>query len=84
MRRSTVTRRAPCPAHSVSAVRFGRQQLDLRDPFLHTLVDVLGREFGDAYPEVDLGHTAQTWALIMDRLARFAASGQPQPFFPEA
>ena len=40
--------------------------------------------FGDAYPEVDLGHTAQTWALIMDRLARFAASGQPQPFFPES
>jgi hypothetical protein len=24
--------------------------------------------FGDAYPEIDLGHTAQTWALSLDRL----------------
>jgi uncharacterized protein YndB with AHSA1/START domain len=38
--------------------------------------------FGEGYPETDLGHTAQTWALIMDRLAKYVASGAPQPFFP--
>jgi uncharacterized protein YndB with AHSA1/START domain len=38
--------------------------------------------FGEGYPETDLGHTAQTWALILERLARFAATGTPQPFFP--
>jgi uncharacterized protein YndB with AHSA1/START domain len=40
--------------------------------------------FGGGYPEVDLGHTAQTWAMIMDRLAAYAVSGKPQPFFPAA
>jgi uncharacterized protein YndB with AHSA1/START domain len=40
--------------------------------------------FGAGYPEVDLGHTAQTWALILDRLVRYAGSGVPQPFFPAA
>jgi uncharacterized protein YndB with AHSA1/START domain len=40
--------------------------------------------FGDGYPEVDLGHTAQTWALILDRLASYLATGTPQPFFPAA
>ena len=39
--------------------------------------------FGDGYAETDLGHTAQTWALILDRLAKYAATGTPQPFFPE-
>ena len=38
--------------------------------------------FGEGYPETDLGHTAQTWALILDRLAKHVASGTPQPFFP--
>jgi len=38
--------------------------------------------FGDGYPETDLGHTAQTWALILDRLAKYATTGTPQPFFP--
>ncbi len=38
--------------------------------------------FGEGYPEADLGHTAQTWAGILDRLARYAASGTPQPFIP--
>jgi hypothetical protein len=38
--------------------------------------------FGDGYAEIDLGHTAQTWALILDRLARYTATGVPQPFFP--
>lgn len=39
--------------------------------------------FAEAYPEIDLGHTAQTWAMIMDRLAKFAGSGTPQPLFTE-
>lgn len=38
--------------------------------------------FGDGYAETGLGHTAQTWALILQRLAGYAASGEPQPFFP--
>ena len=40
--------------------------------------------FGEGYAEIDLGHTAQTWALILDRLAGFLASDTPQPFFPAA
>ena len=40
--------------------------------------------FGDGYPETDLAYTAQTWALILDRLAAYAASGEPQPLFPAA
>ena len=45
---------------------------------------VVFRHFGfeAGYPEVDLAHTAQTWALILDRLQRYAATGSPQPFFP--
>ena len=38
--------------------------------------------FGDGYAEIDLAHTAQTWAMIMQRLDGYAASGTPQPFFP--
>ena len=38
--------------------------------------------FGAGYSEADLGHTAQTWAHILDRLAAYAATGTPQPFFP--
>ncbi|MFN4244163.1 MAG: alanine--tRNA ligase [Tepidisphaerales bacterium] len=34
------------------AVRFGRQQLDLREPFLHRLVDVVVGSMGDAFPEL--------------------------------
>ena len=40
--------------------------------------------FAEGYPETDLGHTAQTWAMVMDRLAKYAGSGSPQPLFPEA
>ena len=39
-------------------------------------------DFAEGYPEADLGHTAQTWALILDRLVGYVASGAPQPFFP--
>jgi len=40
--------------------------------------------FGEGYAEADLGHTAQTWAGILDRLAKYATSGRPQPFIPAA
>jgi uncharacterized protein YndB with AHSA1/START domain len=39
--------------------------------------------FADGYPETDLAYTAQTWAMILDRLAGYVASGTPQPYFPE-
>jgi uncharacterized protein YndB with AHSA1/START domain len=38
--------------------------------------------FGEGYPEIDLGHTAQTWAQILDRLVRYADTGNPEPLFP--
>ena len=38
--------------------------------------------FGDGYAEIDLAHTAQTWALILDRLGSYLATGRAQPFFP--
>jgi alanyl-tRNA synthetase len=34
------------------AVRFGRQQLELREPFLHTLVPVVVEAMGGAFPEL--------------------------------
>jgi hypothetical protein len=45
---------------------------------------VLFRHYGfaDGYPETDLASTAQTWAMVLDRLARYADTGTPQPFFP--
>jgi uncharacterized protein YndB with AHSA1/START domain len=47
---------------------------------------VLFRHYGFAggYAEIDLAHTAQTWALILQRLADYIASGSPRPFFPAA
>ncbi|MEP6816488.1 MAG: hypothetical protein ABI873_13145 [Marmoricola sp.] len=38
--------------------------------------------FGDGYAEIDLAHTAQTWALVLDRLASYVDTGTEQPFFP--
>jgi hypothetical protein len=45
---------------------------------------VLFRHYGfaDGYGEMDLAHTAQTWAMILQRLAGYLADGRPQPFFP--
>ncbi len=40
--------------------------------------------FGEGYGEADLGYTAQTWAMILDRLSKFASSGVGQPYFPAA
>ena len=34
------------------AVRFGRQQLELQEPFLHTLVPVVVETMGEAFPEL--------------------------------
>ena len=47
---------------------------------------VLFRHYGfaDGYAEIDLGHTAQTWALVLDRLVKYVETGAPQPLFPEA
>jgi hypothetical protein len=47
---------------------------------------VLFRHYGfaDGYPEIDFAHTAQTWTLILQRLAGYAAADSPQPFFPAA
>ena len=39
------------------AMRHGKR-LGIAQPFLHTLVDVIVREFGDAYPELRAGQTA--------------------------
>ncbi len=40
--------------------------------------------FAEGHPETDLGHTAQTLAMILDRLARFADGGTPRPLFTAA
>ena len=40
--------------------------------------------FGEGYPETDLGYTAQTWAMILDRLSIYASTGNADPFFPAA
>ena len=50
----------------------------------HTGTGVLFRHhgFGEGYPQIDFAHTAQVWAMILDRLARYAETGAPQPFFP--
>lgn len=38
-------------------------------------------DFEAGYAESDLAHTAQSWAMILDRLARYVRSGVPDPFF---
>ena len=47
---------------------------------------VLFRHYGfaEGYPEIDLAHTAQTWAMIMQRLADYVAGGSPHPLFQVA
>jgi alanyl-tRNA synthetase len=52
------------------AVRFGRQQLELKDPFLYTLVDVVVDSMGDAFPELkrNPGHVKE---LIKDEEISF-------------
>lgn len=38
-------------------------------------------DFEPEYTESDLAYTAQSWAMILDGLARYIASGVPAPFF---
>ena len=38
-------------------------------------------DFEPSYTESDLAYTAQSWAMILDRLARYLASGVPAPYF---
>lgn len=38
--------------------------------------------FAEGYPEIEFAHTAQVWAMILDRLACYAETGAAQPFFP--
>ena len=47
---------------------------------------VLFRHYGfaEGYPEIDMAHTAQTWAMIMQRLGDYVASGSPHPLFQAA
>src|SRR3984957_13453189 len=38
-------------------------------------------DFESGYEESDLAYTAQSWAMILDHLARYLKSGVPDPFF---
>jgi hypothetical protein len=38
-------------------------------------------DFEPSYSESDLAYTAQSWAMILDRLARYLESGVPGPYF---
>jgi hypothetical protein len=44
---------------------------------------VLFRHYGfdESYRDFDLGHTAYIWALILERLVAYHATGTAQPFF---
>ena len=37
--------------------------------------------FADDYRDIELGHKAYIWALILDRLVSYHATGTAQPFF---
>jgi hypothetical protein len=57
---------------------------ELREPArAETGTGVLFRHYGfaEGYPEIDLAHTAQTWAMIMRSLADYVTSGSPHPLF---
>jgi alanyl-tRNA synthetase len=53
------------------AVRFGRQQLELREPFLHTLVPVVVQMMGGAFPELQK-ETNRVVQLIKDEEVSFS------------
>jgi hypothetical protein len=60
---------------------------ELREPArAETGTGVLFRHYGfaEGYPEIDLAHTAQTWAMIMQSLADYVTSGSPHPLFQAA
>ncbi|HYO10507.1 MAG TPA: alanine--tRNA ligase [Tepidisphaeraceae bacterium] len=53
------------------AVRFGRQQLELRDPFMHKLVPVVVDAMGNAFPELKKD-PKRVQELVNDEEASFA------------
>jgi alanyl-tRNA synthetase len=61
------------------AMRHGRK-LGMHEPFLHSLVDVLVREMGDAYPEVKAGRDAiaQVIKAEEERFDAVLTSGLPR------
>ncbi len=61
------------------AMRHGRK-LGMHEPFLHTLVDVLVREMGDAYPELKAGRDtiAQVIKSEEERFDAVLTSGLPR------
>jgi uncharacterized protein YndB with AHSA1/START domain len=52
-----------------------------RDAPNHTNVQFRHYDFESSYGENDVAFTAQTWAMILDRLARFMRTGTRDPFF---
>ena len=46
-----------------------------------TIVQFRHYDFESGYTESELAFTAQSWAMILDRLARYVRSGVPDPFF---
>jgi hypothetical protein len=46
-----------------------------------TIVQFRHFDFEDDYEEDGVGFTAQSWAMILERLARFIKTGDPDPFF---
>ncbi len=61
------------------AMRHGKR-LGVTEPFLHTLVDTIVREFGDAYPELKAGHKAiaQVIRSEEERFSAVLAEGLPR------
>ena len=73
-RRRPVERRARLRAAEDHAARDAPRQTASAsaEPFLHTLVDVIVREFGDAYPELNAGRAAIAQVIHTEE-ERFAA-----------
>ena len=46
-----------------------------------TIVQFRHYGFESTYGEGEVAFTAQSWAMIMDRLSRFLTTGVPDPFF---
>ena len=61
------------------AMRHGKR-LGLQEPFLHTMVDTMVREFGDAYPELKTGRdiVAQVIRTEEERFDAVLTSGLPR------
>ena len=61
------------------AMRHGKQ-LGLQEPFLHTMVDTMVREFGDAYPELKTGRdiVVQVIRTEEERFDAVLTSGLPR------